>query len=877
MGEVYRAHDAKLGRDVALKVLPDLFADDPERLARFQREARVLASLNHPNIASIYGLEESEGVRALVLELVEGPTLAERIADGALAIDEALPVARQIAEALEAAHAAGVIHRDLKPANVKVKSDGMVKVLDFGLAKALEQERSGDPSESPTMTAAATRAGVIMGTAAYMSPEQAKGKTVDRRADIWAFGCVLYEMLTRQRPFAGDDVSDTLAAVLRAEPAWKKLPARLHPRIRLLLERCLEKDSKDRYHDIADARVDIQRALADPSGVLTQPVAVGAPARGRPILPWVAVTALVSIAITGTVIWNLRPAETPRITRFDYALPEGQRFRNQGRPLLAVSPDGSRFVYNSTEGLYLRSMDEPTARLIPGTEANLVNPFFSPDGQSIGYFSPSGLKRIAISGGAPVTLATVAASFGASWGADDMMVYGQPDGIWQVSASGGTPVRIVEAEEGEAVFGPQILPGGAWVVFTVTTATGRGRWDEGHIVAASLESGERKVLWDGGSDARYVPTGHLVYALADDLFAVPFDVDRLEVTGGAVSTVEGVQRSRTGSTGTAQYAVSDDGSLVYVFRGVVGPAPNTLALVDRNGVVDRLNVPPNFYTHPRLSPDGNRLAVEARSDEGSDIWVYDLSGDTAIRRLTQEGNDTSPIWTPDGERVTFASNRDGTQSIYWQAADGRGVAERLTEAERPQSPESWSPDGRTLSIRGGQSPDMSLWTWSLDGGTEPELFVDIPGVNQSDSVFSPNGQWLGYASGGQGESHIYVQPFPATGEVHQVTLQEGVAWPLWSADGRELFYGRVGLGTPPSLVEVDVRTEGAFTFGTERTLPIGEGSTTFGARNFDITPDGERFLMVLPAGETDSGERARPHINIVQNWFEELKQRVPVP
>ena len=364
MGQVWQATDTQLGRQVALKILPDAFAADPDRLARFKREAQILASLNHPNIAAIYGIEESEGTRALVLELVEGPTLADRIRKGPIPVDEALPIAKQIAEALEAAHEAGVIHRDLKPANIKVREDGTVKVLDFGLAKALDAAPQGDPDESPTLTAGATQMGVIMGTAAYMSPEQARGKSVDKRSDIWAFGCVLYEMLTGQRPFAGDDVSDTLAAVLRAEPAWKKLPARLHPRILLLLERCLEKDSKDRYHDIADARVDIQRVLADPSGVLTQPAAVGAPARGRPILPWVAVTALVSIIITGatgTVIWNLRPAETPRITRFDYALPEGQRFRNPGRPLLAVSPDGSTFAYNSTEPGFPISMWYRTA------------------------------------------------------------------------------------------------------------------------------------------------------------------------------------------------------------------------------------------------------------------------------------------------------------------------------------------------------------------------------------------------------------------------------------------------------------------------------------------------------------------------------------
>ena len=472
---------------------------------------------------------------------------------GPIPVEDALKIALQIAEGLEAAHEKGVIHRDLKPANIKITPEGQVKILDFGLAKALEGETPPDTnlSQSPTLTAAATQAGVILGTAGYMSPEQARGEATDKKADVWAFGCVLFEMLTRQATFGGKTVSDVLAGVLRIDPEWKSLPPNLHPRIQLLLERCLEKEAKDRYQGVGDARVDIQTVLADPSGVLVQPTGDVAQAPPQSKLPWVA--ALILAVITGVAVWNLKPTEPqPVAARFYHELPDGQAFTRWGRPFVAVSPDASQIVYVANDQLYLRNLDEMEARPIQGTDEDPYNPFFSPGGEWVGYFSVSDsqLKKIAPIGGAAVTLCDATNPFGASWGSDDTIVYGQAKGIMRVSANGGTPELVVPTEALEQVHGPQMLPGGEWVLFTLTRATGGTRWDEAQIVVQSLESGERKILWEGGSDGRYVPTGHLVYALEDVLFALPFDLTSLEVSGGPVPIVEGVRRVSTGITAT---------------------------------------------------------------------------------------------------------------------------------------------------------------------------------------------------------------------------------------------------------------------------------------------------------------------------------------
>jgi len=581
-----------------------------------------------------------------------------------------------------------------------------------------------------------------------MSPEQARGKPTDRRADIWAIGVVLFEMLSGKRAFEGEDVSQTLAAVIMTEPDWSLLPSETPRPILQLLQRCLDREPHDRLQAIGEFRIAVSCYLADPVDPLAQPVTDAVQAPQRRMLPWLAAIALTAIvAIIAT--WNLKPTEPrPLAARFYHELPDGQSFTRGGRPLVAVSPDGSQIVYVANRQLYLRNLDEIEAHPIQGTDEDPASPFFSPDGDWVGYFSTSDnqLKKIAPIGGAPVTLCDSTRPFGASWGSDDTIVYGQPEGIMRVSANGGTPELVVPTEAAEQVHGPQMLPGGEWVLFTLTSASGLARWDEAQIVVQSLESGERKILWEGGSDARYVPTGHLVYALEGVLFALPFDLASLEVSGGPVPMVEGVRRAFDNQTASANYGFSDRGTLIYVPGSAVG-ANRTLGFADRNGGVELLDVRPAPYLNPRLSTDGH-ITVETLPDDGpSVVWIFDPTDDRAIRPLTHEGNNGRPIWTPDAERVTFSSDRGGTWSIYWQLADGSGVTEPLTTAEEGTEhwPTSWSPDGRTLAFTIARSDNRSvagIWTLSLDGSGEPEPFYDLPNSPEDGGLFSPDGKWF---------------------------------------------------------------------------------------------------------------------------------------
>jgi serine/threonine-protein kinase len=715
-----------------------------------------------------------------------------------------------------------------------------------------------------------------------MSPEQARGENADQRADVWAFGVVLFEMLTGRRTFEGRTVSDVLAAVLATEPQWNSLPDNLHPRLLQLLERCLSKELRDRYASVGDARVDIQKALADPSGVLVQPLAEVVSAEQQSKLPWVAAI-LVSLLIGGFAAWNLKPEVPGPVSRFSHVLPEDQTLSRTGRPLVAVSPDGQKIVYVANQQLYLRNLDEMEARPIQGTDEMPENPFFSPNGEWIGYFSlvDSQLKKIATIGGAPVTLCDANDPLGASWSSDDTIVYGQREGIMRVSANGGAPELVIPKKKEEQVHGPQVLPGGEWVLFTLTTVMGVTRWDAAQIVVQSLESGERKILWEGGSDARYVPTGHLVYALEDVLFALPFDVDNLEVSGGPVPIVEGVRRvpDPTTQTASANYVFSDRGTLVFLPGTAAGVQMRVLALVDRNGRVERLNAPPKQYLSPSMSPDGQTLLVQSVEASGDVIWVYDLTGDTAIQQLTFEGNNQRPVWTPDGQRITFGSDRDGTMSLYWMPADGSGVAERLTTAEEGTSHRmgSWSPDGELLvfNVIRELLTDRDISMLSLED-RETQSLYDTPGTSYSGPQFSPNGEWLAYGAGPSAPAEdIYVEPFPPTGSRRRIS-QNGGHYPLWSPEGSELFY-RPGLSSVPTLRSVDIITEPAFAFSNEQTLPVEGFTVAGGYRDYDMSPDGERLLMVFPVDRPDTGEPARPQINIVLNWFEELKERVPVP
>jgi len=924
MGEVYRATDTNLKRQVAIKVLPEAVAADADRLARFQREAEVLAALNHPNIAGVYGLEKTPECTALVMELVEGEDLsvlidrgspeaestssrlsesasaAERMGVGphsqlekrGLSLADALPIARQIADALEAAHEQGVVHRDLKPANIKVREDGTVKVLDFGLAKALDPggAASADAMNSPTLTARATQLGMILGTAAYMAPEQARGKAVDKRADIWAFGVVLYEMLTGRRAFEGEDVGQTLARVVEREPDFEALPATVPSRVAQVLRLCLRKDPKQRVGDIRDVRLALEGAFE--TAVAAAPAV--APAAARPLwrrlLPVVATAVIVS-ATAGVVFWSLQPPPpaAPIVTRFPVVLPADQVLSRPNHSAIAVSPDGSRIVYVANNQLYVREMGDTEARPIPGTNVDPAVPFFSPDGQSVGFASARDLQleTIAITGGSPVALCKVQElPWGASW-AGDTIVFAVPGaGILRVSANGGDPEVVVKTETGEFADGPQMLDE-ARLMFTLVREYAADRWDQGEVVVESLSTGERRVVVRGGSGARFVPTGlssssraergsgHLVYVVGNTLRAVPFDLERLELLGTPAPVVEQVARARNPAvqSGVAQYDVSAAGMLAFVPGVLVdGDEPRSLALVGLDGRVERIGLPPEPYIHPRLSPDGRRLAVVIDDGKNANVWVYDLAAGSAPRRLTFGGRNLFPIWTHDGRFITYQSDRDGDLAVFSQLADGSGPAERLTKPEAGvrHEPESWSPDGKALSINVVQDGDQSVWVFPVDPNATPLAIANATEVEKH-STFSPDGRWIAYMASSEGATSVFVQPFPPTGAKYQAPAA-GTRTPAWSADGKRLFFHST---TSNQLFVVDVRAEQGLTFSTPVAVPIEGTIHPIQQRNYDVMPDGKRLLVVLPAADAKTGatRETNAQINVVLNWFEELRTR----
>ena len=877
MGEVYKARDTKLDRDVALKILPDAFVNDPERLARFQREAKVLASLNHPNIAQIHGLEESGDSPALVLEYVPGPTLQDRIAKGPIPLDEALPIARQIAEALEAAHEQGIIHRDLKPANVKVRDDGTVKVLDFGLAKALGPDLSdAEAANSPTMTmtAAATKMGVIMGTAAYMSPEQARGKTVDKRADIWAFGVVLFEMLTGRQAFAGTDISLTLAAVLRQDMDWAELPSDTPHSIRRLLRRCLERDHRRRLPEIGTARLEIDEADAAPeisAAVATTPIVQPALWQ-RPVS--IAAALVLALAVGGLAVWSIVQPDSVLVVRVPIPLGADETFSSTGRHSVAISPDGRRIVYVANGGLWLRPIDQLQATAMAATfgDTNARNPFFSPDGQWVGYHSGQGLKKVSISGGAPVVLSDADNPHGASWGADDAILFGQGlEGIWQVPGAGGSPDQLIALDDGALAHGPQMLPGGEWVLFTLRPANTL-LWDEAQIVVQSVATGERRVLIAGGRDGRYVATGHLVYALNGGLFAVPFDLGARDVTGGPVSLIEGILDGDV-RTGAAHFSLSSAGSLVYI-PGSAGTTDDIdLVWVDRTGDVEPVGVETRAFGRVRVSPDGTRLAVDTLGGSTSpDLWIYDLSRDTLTRLTFDEGLDQRPLWTPDGSRVVFQSSRE-EGGLFWKAADGTGDVERLLESSEFTVPESWSADGRLLFT---QNPgDIGVLT--VEGERTMELLLDTEFVEASPAI-SPDGRWIAYESNESGQVEVYVRPFPDVDTGKWQVSSAGGFDPVWSPDGRELFFAAFEGSVGDTFTVAQVETEPTFSATTpERLFDLGPFDLTTRGRGWDIAPDGDRFIFRTRRAAQTSGAAPFNGLIFVQNWTQELLERVPVP
>ena len=883
MGQVYQATDTKLNRQVALKILPEAFADDPDRLARFQREAQVLASLNHPGIAAIYGLEDSGDTKALVLELVEGPTLADRIKRGPIPLDEALPIAKQIAEALEAAHEAGVIHRDLKPANIKVREDGMVKVLDFGLAKALDPNPESDPSQSPTLTAAATQMGVIMGTAAYMSPEQAAGKTVDTRTDVWSFGAVVFEMLSGGRAFDGETVSETLAAVHRGDVDLHALPAETPARFRRVMAACLQRDLKQRIHNVADLRLALTGAFdtgdMSPSDASVEPA--------RPI--WQQPAGIVLILALATLAsfmgWSLRrPAVTTTdVVRFSITPTPEPTYLAPGRDL-AVSPDGAYVVYTSIDSgalyrLNVRALDQAGEVPLRGGEGG-VAPFFSADSDWVGFVGVDGrtIYRVPVGGGrAVVVTESPHAIQGASWGDDDLIVFGTRHGLFGAPAAGGEPDPLTTPQnEDESHMWPSIIPGREAVMFVVSEGD---PLRTGQLAAVNLDTGEIVRLGLTGVSPRYVSTGHLVYATEEgSMRAVPFDSAALAVRGAPVLLTEGVVAE---ASGAADFSVSSNGSLVYAPAGARA-VQRSLVWVDREGREEPIAAPPREYFYPRVSPDGTRVAIDVR-DQEQDIWIWDFTVETLTRLTLDPALDVYGHWTADGERVLFSSQRSVPVSLYWKTADGTGEAERLTESEISLVINAVTPDGDRAVVR-STTPDRQndLFTVDLQSGAVKPLFATA--FDELNAAVSPDGNWLAYESNESGQYEVYVRPFPNVEAGRRQISTAGGRKPVWGPTGRELFYLDL---TGRRLLAVSV--EGGPLSATQTSEVLFEGNYLFAGvgRNFDVAPDG-RFLMIkdiepsasptqISAQSSNRGYDARQRINVVLNWHEELKDRVPVP
>jgi serine/threonine protein kinase len=869
MGEVYRARDTRLNRDVALKVLPEIFSRDVQRMARFEREAKLLASLNHPNIAAIYGLEESGSTRALVMELVEGPTLAERIRSGSIPLDEALPIARQVADAVEYAHDNSVIHRDLKPANIKVKADGTVKVLDFGLAKAMSDDPAeGDMSNSPTLSMAATMQGVILGTAAYMSPEQAKGKSVDRRTDVWAFGAVLYELLTGKPAFPGEDITEVLASVVKSEPDWDALPTCTPSAIRTLLRRCLDKNLRHRLPHIADARITIEDVL---SGVGPVAAVIAGPDKSRERLPWVA-AALLLISTAALAVWVVvLRRQSVELQAIEFSVhPPGDGLFYAAANVVTVSPDGSKLALIASDSpskplqLWIRSLDSEVAQPLSGTE-NPSQPFWSPDSRFVAFYADGKLKKVAVTGGPVQTLTDTGGIRHGTWSREDVILYAPgdvtPAVIYRVSAAGGeaTPVTELDASREEITHSwPYFLPDGDHFLYLAVAADS----ESDAVFVGSLSSAERKLLLNASSNVVYVPAGYLVFNREGTLMAQPFDASHLEMKGEAVPIAEDVQFNA--ANGRTAFTASENGVLAY--RAGASAARTQLAWFDRSGKQISVLGDPAGYADVELSPDEKRVSVSVL-DPGRgtrDIWIYDVARGLRTRFTFDTANELGSAWSPDNSRLVFTSARNGAHDdLYQKASNGSGTEEAVLEDNLTKLYLSWSPDGGSIlygTSTGTPQTGNDLWVLPLSGDRKPVPFLQTQFWERL-GQFSPDGRWVAYASNESGRFEIYVAPFPGPGGKWQVSVAGGQQ-PRWRGDGSEVFYLAPG-GTLMAAKASSQRE--SFQVGEVR--PLFQAPVVRGRFQYDVTGDGQQFLMNTTAEQVVSTP-----VTVVVNWIAKLKK-----
>ncbi len=845
MGEVWRAQDTKLGRDVALKVLPDSFAQDPDRLERFEREARVLASLSHPHIAGIFGLEDVDGQRFLVMEVAEGEDLSERIARGPVPVADAARIGTQIAEALEVAHEKGIIHRDLKPGNIKVAEDGGVKVLDFGLAKAmgihpLSGSSGEDWTQSPTLAPGGTQAGMLLGTAGYMSPEQARGKPVDRRADIWAFGCVLFEMLGGRKAFDGETVTDVLGAIVHKEPEVDKLPADVPRRIRDLIERCLQKDQSRRLQSIGDARIALEEWLENPEADVA-PVAAATAATGwKRWLPWAAVVAAAVAAFaTG---WTLRTPEARPQVQFHVAAPDGLTVMGSPR----LSPDGRLLAFNATDAsgttqIWIRPLDAVEALPVAGSEG-AGRPFWSPDSRFLGFFDDGKLKKVAASGGPPQSLCDVTFGADASWGASGVILFDgrTSDPLRRCPAAGGVAKPEVEANPEQGLNGagwPEFLPDGRHFLYVAIRAA-----EEPMLFVRALDTGEEKPLFETASRVQYAPPGYLLYVREDTLVAQPFDADARELTGEAVPIAEGLGMD---AVGLAHYSASFDGTLAYRAGET---RTRQLLWIDREGQELEAVGEVGEYGDVWPSPDGTRLAFDMPEDgSGSlDLWIRDLTRGVTSRFTFDPGSDSSPLWSPDGRTIVFTSDREGVPGdLYQKLASGTGEEEILLANGEEKYACDWSRDGRFLVYMSrGRETRWDAWALPMEGTMAGEPFPIVKTrFREIAPSLSPGGTLVAYVSNESGQNEVYVQEFPEPRSKWQVSTGGG-SDPHWRADGREIFYR----SPTAQIMSVPVHDGDGFTAGTPAVLFQARLQPAIVRSLYRPSPDGQRFLTLAPLG-----------------------------